>query len=178
MSIRAEIKTLSKQERINLAGAAVLIPSLIAAAALAGFGFAGGTHAERGVILAQGSESGDVLVPPVVYSDTNTQEAWDESAVSAEPATTQEEQAQVLDQAGDTDVIGEVQEVAPAPVVEVDQPVTQPELIQEDDPRWDCRTMGNRACGVEIQGAWYVVQFDDAGLPESIVLRGQGGEQR
>lgn len=25
------------------------------------------------------------------------------------------------------------------------------ERIQEDDPRWDCQTMGNRVCGSKIQ---------------------------
>lgn len=24
---------------------------------------------------------------------------------------------------------------------------SDPDVIQEDDPRWDCRTMGNRICG-------------------------------
>lgn len=34
-----------------------------------------------------------------------------------------------------------------------------PEVIMEDDPRWDCRTMGNLECGVEIQGTWYIITF-------------------
>lgn len=37
----------------------------------------------------------------------------------------------------------------------------EPERIEEDDPRWDCRTMGNFQCGVQIQGEWYVVTFED-----------------
>lgn len=30
---------------------------------------------------------------------------------------------------------------------EYDKPIPQAEVIMEDDPRWDCRTMGNRICG-------------------------------
>lgn len=45
------------------------------------------------------------------------------------------------------------------------------EEIHEDDARWDCRTMGNRTCGVEIEGAWYVVTFDEAGLPVLVAQR-------
>jgi len=37
----------------------------------------------------------------------------------------------------------------PAPVVQ----------LQEDDPRWDCRTMGNATCGVEVEGEWYILDF-------------------
>lgn len=47
-----------------------------------------------------------------------------------------------------------------------------PDAIHEDDPRWDCRTMGNRTCGVQIEDAWYVVTFDDAGKPLTITERG------
>ena len=43
--------------------------------------------------------------------------------------------------------------------------------INEDDPRWDCRTMGNRQCGVKIEGAWYVVTFDAKGKPKSVRVR-------
>lgn len=50
---------------------------------------------------------------------------------------------------------GEVQYVV------LDQPLT------EDDPGWDCRTMGNLTCGVEINGETYLVTFDD-GLPVTI----------
>ena len=42
---------------------------------------------------------------------------------------------------------------------------TQP---TEDSPEWECRTMGNRACGVEIGGTWYVVQFDANRTPISV----------
>ena len=31
--------------------------------------------------------------------------------------------------------------------------------IMEDDPRWDCRTMGNALCGVTVQGTDYVLDF-------------------
>ena len=45
-----------------------------------------------------------------------------------------------------------------------------PEVIQEDDPRFDCRTMGNQKCGVEISGTWYVVSFID-GVATTVTLR-------
>jgi hypothetical protein len=39
----------------------------------------------------------------------------------------------------------------PAPADEPSRPATATttttERIEEDDPRWDCRTMGNRRCG-------------------------------
>jgi hypothetical protein len=39
----------------------------------------------------------------------------------------------------------------------------QADRIEEDDPRWDCRTMGNRVCGED--------------LPEGVViLRPKAGE--
>ena len=46
-----------------------------------------------------------------------------------------------------------------------------PEPIHEDDPRFDCRYMGNQQCGVQISGTWYVVSFD-AGTPTGVHLRG------
>lgn len=46
-----------------------------------------------------------------------------------------------------------------------------PEIIYEDDPRWDCRTMGNQSCGVEIGGLWYIVVFED-GQPVDVYPRG------
>ena len=33
------------------------------------------------------------------------------------------------------------------------------EQINEDDPAWDCRVMGNSQCGVQINGTWYVLDF-------------------
>lgn len=58
--------------------------------------------------------------------------------------------------------------VAPTPVpVPAPSPTT---VIQEDDPNWDCRTMGNQICGVQIQGDWYNVQFHD-GSPIGVEAR-------
>lgn len=37
------------------------------------------------------------------------------------------------------------------------------ERIEEDSPDWDCRTMGNRTCGMVIGEVTYLVQFDDDG---------------
>lgn len=36
---------------------------------------------------------------------------------------------------------------SPEPVVEE---TPEAERIEEDDPRWDCRTMGNKTCGPEV----------------------------
>lgn len=84
--------------------------------------------------------------------------------VVGEPVISEAEEAQALDTTGDTDTTGEVQvEVTDAPL---------PDPIEEDDPRWDCRTMGNGGCGVEIEGQWYVVQFDvTTGLPQYVMPR-------
>lgn len=68
----------------------------------------------------------------------------------------------------------------PAPVVEVTDSTPEPviheepvveEVIYEDDPRFDCRTMGNRQCGTQIEGTWYVVTFDAGGAPLSVRVR-------
>lgn len=37
--------------------------------------------------------------------------------------------------------------VRPDPVTRVGKVVEVADLIAEDDPRWDCHTMGNRVCG-------------------------------
>ena len=36
-----------------------------------------------------------------------------------------------------------------------------PPPITEDDPEWDCRTMGNLTCGVIIEGQSYNIRFED-----------------
>jgi len=57
----------------------------------------------------------------------------------------------------------------PVPVVEVQPaPAESPAPIQEDDPGWDCRTMGNLSCGVEVEGEWYVITFDAKGKPVAV----------
>lgn len=45
--------------------------------------------------------------------------------------------------------------------------------IQEDDPNWDCSTMGNYQCGVQLpNGNWYVITFDPAtGEPLNVKWR-------
>lgn len=53
----------------------------------------------------------------------------------------------------------------PAPVVSV------PESLAEDDPMWDCRINGNTLCGVEVEGTWYLIDFE-GGLPVSVTERG------
>jgi len=58
---------------------------------------------------------------------------------------------------------------APVPAAE---PTTEPEVVQEDDPRWDCRSMGNRTCGVTMGGADYLITFDEAGDPIRIEYAG------
>lgn len=63
-----------------------------------------------------------------------------------------------IDVNGDTDTVGEVQETVP------------PAVIHEDDPRWDCRTMGNRECGVQIGDTWYVITFG-FGTSDPIAVR-------
>lgn len=56
--------------------------------------------------------------------------------------------------------------VTEPPVVEAAPSVMEPSCY-EDQPCWDCRTMGNMRCGVLIQGDRYIVQFV-AGQPVSI----------
>ena len=48
------------------------------------------------------------------------------------------------------------QEVTPTPGYEHPD---MPGVIQEDDPVFDCRTMGNMICGVEVEGTWYILDF-------------------
>lgn len=50
----------------------------------------------------------------------------------------------------------------PYVVVDVDEncdPVL--ELINEDSPLWDCTTMGNETCGVEIDGVWWLIHYEN-----------------
>jgi hypothetical protein len=51
------------------------------------------------------------------------------------------------------------------------RPLAPKPIISEDDPRWDCRTMGNRQCGVRVEGTWYVIAFDRSGKPVSVRTR-------
>ncbi len=56
-------------------------------------------------------------------------------------------------------------------VMVLTDPVAVQPIITEDDPRWDCRTMGNHQCGVEVEGTWYVITFDGAGHPIGVSER-------
>lgn len=59
----------------------------------------------------------------------------------------------------------------PTPEASIGTPVTiEAPVITEDDPRWDCRTMGNLQCGVEVNGTWYVITFADT-QPVSVRVR-------
>jgi hypothetical protein len=55
------------------------------------------------------------------------------------PAPTLDPDAAAIDAAGDAD-----------DVAEGDGDPGDGEVIMEDDPRWDCATMGNRVCGPEV----------------------------
>lgn len=35
------------------------------------------------------------------------------------------------------------------------------ELIQEDSPLWDCKTMGNFTCGELIDGVWWIIHYEN-----------------
>ena len=39
----------------------------------------------------------------------------------------------------------------------------------EDEPGWDCRTMGNLVCGVFFVDTWYAVEFSN-GLPSAVYV--------
>ncbi len=49
--------------------------------------------------------------------------------------------------------------------------VVSPDDLSEDSAAWDCRTMGNRECGVLVVDTWYVVTFDGRGEPVAIRTR-------
>lgn len=70
--------------------------------------------------------------------------------------------------------------VAPAPAGLYDPNVDIKRPVSEDDPSWDCRTMGNQMCGTKIDptpnngkddGIWYTVTFDDAGKPNGVMIQ-------
>lgn len=48
-----------------------------------------------------------------------------------------------------------IPEVTPAP--EPEEALAEP---MEDDPNFDCRIHGNHKCGVEVNGTWYVLDYD------------------
>lgn len=70
----------------------------------------------------------------------------------SEPADqpTEQEKSQSLDENGDNDGVGELQQAGP-----------NDPLIEEDDPRWDCRTMGNGVCGPVIDSGSYVIEVTE-----------------
>ena len=39
---------------------------------------------------------------------------------------------------------------------------TSSERIQEDDPRWNCKTMGNGVCGPNVQNDPRFIEYDQA----------------
>lgn len=69
---------------------------------------------------------------------------------------------------------------ATSPATPVIQPEPTPEplvgddngdgVIHEDESGWDCRWDGNTVCGVEIEGMWYLIDFED-GSPVSVRVR-------
>ena len=61
------------------------------------------------------------------------------------------------------------QEAAPwVPGAPINGEIREP---YEDEPGFDCRIHGNHKCGVSIQGAPYVVTFDQAGQPTGAYQR-------
>ncbi|WP_432482568.1 hypothetical protein [Kineococcus esterisolvens] len=70
-------------------------------------------------------------------------------------------------------------DVADPPVVVTEPTPTatpEPEVIMEDDPRWDCRTMGNLICGANVYAAngevvVYLITFEN-GQPVAVEPRG------
>lgn len=56
----------------------------------------------------------------------------------------------------------------------VSQPTQATQQIQEDDPRWDCRTMGNRICGVSYAGTDYVIHYNSQGFVDMVATRDDG----
>lgn len=74
-------------------------------------------------------------IPAPVQSATEQSKPWDVDTITAEPL-----------------------------VIKIDdiQLPTLPTLPepQEDDPGFDCRIHGNHVCGVQIEGVWYLVNFD------------------
>lgn len=58
-------------------------------------------------------------------------------------------------------------QVTPCTDPEAGPPAPPVPPITEESPLWDCRTMGNLTCGVTIEGALYLVRFED-GLPVDV----------
>lgn len=50
------------------------------------------------------------------------------------------------------------------------RPHERPKVIHEDDPRWDCRTMGNRVCGVRTDGVLYLIKHTRNGKPYLVTV--------
>lgn len=53
-------------------------------------------------------------------------------------------------------------------------PVQATQQIEEDDPGWDCRTMGNRVCGVQYASTHYVVHYDRQGFVDMVATHEDG----
>lgn len=56
----------------------------------------------------------------------------------------------------------------------VSQPTHATQQIQEDDPRWDCRTMGDQVCTVKYADTFYVAHYNDQGFVDMVATRDDG----
>lgn len=67
-----------------------------------------------------------------------------------------------------TETVSEPVVTTPSIITSTSTP--EPEIIQEDDPRFDCRVMGNRVCGVRDEaGTLHLVCHNANGMPVLIV---------
>ena len=67
-----------------------------------------------------------------------------------------------------TETVSEPVVTTPSIITSTSTP--EPEVIQEDDPRFDCRVMGNRVCGVPDEaGKLHLVCHNINGMPVRII---------
>lgn len=155
------------------------VRKLAAGLVLAGITFTGAMS-----LTAAGDEE-IVTNPPVVETEPATPEPV-EPAPSPEPEPTVEpspepttEPVPVPSPEPSTPVVPEPELTPiPEPTFEYMEgvpwvpgaPIGDVPPFHEDDPRWDCRYMGNQQCGVQIHGTWYLIHFN-AGEPTGASIR-------
>lgn len=141
-----------------------------AAAALAGLALIGATSLtaagdelvaiETTPIVEPAPEATGLPVPPPIVEEPPAE--LPEPILPAEPELTA---APAPEPEPTFDYVEAVPWVPGAPIGDL-----PPEIIHEDDPRFDCRYMGNQRCGVEIHGTVYVITFEN-GAPTGAYQR-------
>lgn len=160
-----KMKTITTGVKKTAAAAALAGLALIGATSLTAAGDEQGA-VETAPIVKPAPEVTGLPVPPPIVEEPPAD--LPEPILPAEPepiVTAAPVPAPAPEPEPEFDYVEAVPWVPGAPIGEL-----PPEIIHEDDPRFDCRYMGNQRCGVEIHGVIYVITFEN-GAPTGAYQR-------